>query len=719
MNFHSTVQQSSGRRNGTPEVLLSTLLSLVLLLGLAPPGAGQATAAGSDTPRFGDPDNRFVNYKLSYVQGDRATALLRVLGYSVIEFQAQPNAGTLVYDQIFTTLSEADALELPVVIRLIDSDKTSLLEPEPMTGPLPLSAEPALGDAANLRLGGQFLDRITDGAPQQRLLIVYDGDDPGSLQKLLNLLRDEIDIPARQLLIEALVIELDQDKLRDVGVDFAGRKDGSTFSFLTGAAGFAQPFTYTFERPSVKTLFELNVSLKALVSRGHAKVLSRPSVLVLDGRQARIQVGQKIPYSSSISATNTGTLSSTDYLTTGIVLNLRPRVSEDGSQITMQVETLISSAGPSGFDPRTGVLVPPRIQSREVQTLVRVSDNTPFIIGGLISTTEETGVSGVPGLSRIPGLGALFRKKTKNDAKREVIVVITPHVVPQEDRTFTYGIPADSEIFDSFDTEMFRNVYRIRSSDVFDLAFVYESRGLHEVIARARRRAEAEPSLRKEEPIAALLEGGVPGEEVLVRRMLWEVVRKRGFGRHVDPSKIFFYHRTEDGEGLHVEALEPYCERGMNSLALIFERAGTVTLERPFDPPRATPRCENVSAKGYLKRLRAGNVLGDDGTWQRSAVVLNEDYTDASGPGTLDMLLDVLALKQLLRLNPQLSLTLEGFQTGVEVVFPSQSGLRDRFHLVDRQAAELFYQVADYYYAFEQEFTRETRDIRRRLNGKA
>ncbi|MCP3911844.1 MAG: type II and III secretion system protein, partial [Actinomycetia bacterium] len=190
------------------------------------------------------------------------------------------------------------------------------------------------------------------------------------------------------------------------------------------------------------------VTVKALVSSGHAKVLSRPSVLVLDGRQARIQVGEKIPFTSNISATNTGTLSSTDYLTTGIVLNLRPRISEDGSQITMQVETLISSAGTSGFVAETGVLVAPPIQSREVQTLVRVANDTPFIIGGLIATSEQDAVSGIPWLSKIPGLGAAFRKKTRNETTKEVIVVITPHVIPADDTTFTYVIPKDSSIFD-------------------------------------------------------------------------------------------------------------------------------------------------------------------------------------------------------------------------------------------------------------------------------
>ncbi|MCP3959332.1 MAG: type II secretion system protein GspD [bacterium] len=683
---------------------------------------GELTRAQSQKvpAKFGDPGSRFTSYKLSYVQADRATALLKVLGYSVVEFTPPAGAQMLVYDQVFGSNPPAANLPLPVVIRLIDSEKTSLLQPVPAAGgrgaPAPRGGRGGAGDGLNL--GGLFLDRITAGAPQQRLMIVYDGNDPQPMQVLLNLLREEIDIPAQQILIEALVIELDQDKLRDLGVDFEGSKDGSAFSFITDNAGFASPFTYSFTRPSLKTLFDFNVTLKALVTRGTAQVLSRPSVLVLDGRQARIQVGEKIPYTSNISATNTGTLSSTDYLTTGIVLNLRPRISEDGSEITMQVETLISSAGQGGVIAETGVLVAPPIQSREVQTLVRVANNTPFVIGGLISTTQQTNVSGIPGLSKIPGLGALFRKETKTDDKREVIVVITPHVVPADDRTFSYAIPKDSNIFDSFGKEFFRNVYRIQASDIFDLTFVYESQVLRDMVARVDLQSEAEPRMLTDEPFRSLLRGGVPGEEILVRRMLWEVVRKKGFIDMIDPKKIFFFAETGDGQGLDVSFLGPVMDsKETNGLALAFERATTTTMERPFDPPRAKIGFETVTAEGYLPRLREGNHRRPDGTWQKSTILIDDAYTGTSGQSSRDMLMGVLVLKRLLELNTDLPLTLEGFHVGVEVVFPTEKDLRQRFHLVDRKAAELFYEIADYYLAFEQEFTRRTRLIVDELGG--
>jgi len=710
-------------------LLVLALIAIVPAAGSAqePPGAGEpyplAAPAQAPTGRFGDPGNRFSSYKLSYVQGDRAAALLKVLGYSVIEFQpagSQP----LVYDKVFDALPRQDELRLPVVIRLIDSEKTSLLEPIPVA---PGGAPPGYGGGggnaggagAPLSLGGLFLDRVTDGVPQQRLLIVYDGADPVPMQVLLNLLHDHIDVPAQQLLIEALVVELDEDRLSDVGIEFEGSKDGSSFSFGGEAGGLTLPFTYLFQRPSPKTLFEFSLKLKALVTRGHAQVLSRPSVLVLDGRQARIQVGEKIPFTSSISATNTGTLSSTDYLTTGIVLNLRPRISGDGSAITMQVETIISSAGPSAFIAATGVLVAPPIQSREVQTLVRVANDTPFIIGGLIATQEQNNESGVPGLSRIPLLGRLFRKETRNRNKKEVIVVITPHVVPLEDRSFSYVIPKDSAIFDSFDREVFRNVYRLEPSDLFDLSFIAESQVLRDLRVRLRSRCEAEPGLGEREPFKSLLAGRVPGEEILVRRMLWELVREKSFGRHVDPERIAFFADTGDEQGLHFTPLALLLAARKktrdNTLVLTFEGMRATTVEHPFDPPRGAVSYEQLRPEEYLARLRQGNRRREDGSWELNTVPLTEAYADTTPP--LERLQAALVLKRLLELNGDLTLDLAHFHVGREIVFPSVGDLRNRMHLVDREAARLFYESEDYYLAFEQEFTRETRRILAWLDG--
>ena len=75
---------------------------------------------------------------------------------------------------------------------------------------------------------------------------------------------------------------------------------------------------------------------------------------------------------------------------------------------------------------------PPSIESKTVQSFVRVADNTPFIIGGLIDKKKSEGETGIPGLSKIPLLGNLFKSKAKSGSDREVIIVLTPHIIDTE-----------------------------------------------------------------------------------------------------------------------------------------------------------------------------------------------------------------------------------------------------------------------------------------------
>lgn len=306
-----------------------------------------------------------------------------------------------------------------------------------------------------------------------------------------------------------------------------------------------------------------------------------------------------------------------------------------------------------------------------------------------------------------------------------MIVVITPHVLPLEDRTFSYVIPKDSEVFDSFDKVLFRNVYRLTSSDIYDLSFVEKSEVLRDLRARLRRLAEAEPGLRDEEPFKSLLAGRVPGEAILVRRMLWDLLRKKGFDRHVQPERIAFFAGTGDGaidnQGLDFTPVAPLLGRRTaartNTLVLTYQGLRATTMERPFDPPRGTWSYEQLTAGGYLDRLRAGNVRREDGSWERNTLLLTEVSTDRTP--SLERLQDVLVLKQLLDLNAGLPLTLKDFHVGREIVFPSVDDLRSRFHLVDREAAQLFYETEDYYLAFEQEFTRETRRLMEQIESRS
>ncbi len=173
-------------------------------------------------------------YTLSYIQSDRALALLKSIGYTITEF-TQRNAES-VYERIFDPQRSGE-WKLPVIVKVIDAPKTSLME----SSPIVTRQE---GYTVVPDIGGTFLHHTTSGEPLQRLLIVYDEDDPEPMEELLNLLREKIDKPARQIVIEARVIVINTERLRDLGLSFRYIDGDYDVSFLEGSeSGSSLPFT--------------------------------------------------------------------------------------------------------------------------------------------------------------------------------------------------------------------------------------------------------------------------------------------------------------------------------------------------------------------------------------------------------------------------------------------------------------------------------------------
>ena len=242
-------------------------------------------------------DLEYQVIKLSYVEVDRALAILKTVGYTVVEFKG--GKGELAGEYSFTPVISATLnikelprkYILPIIIKVPDTETVSLLTQEKGKSAKGKKAELGLDLAGIPMLGA------TAGAPQQQILVGYNPDDFEPVAKLLNLLNNKIDIPAAQIQIEALVIEIDSDRLDALGVDFGGALGGLTGQFPppNPSTGAFNPFSIVFDRTILGTATDFNTQLQALISIGTAEILSRPSVLVLDGRQARIQVGQQIP----------------------------------------------------------------------------------------------------------------------------------------------------------------------------------------------------------------------------------------------------------------------------------------------------------------------------------------------------------------------------------------------------------------------------------------
>ena len=514
------------------------------------------------------------------------------------------------------------------------------------------------------------------------------------------------------MIIEALIIEIDSDKIDELGINLSGRQSlmsGSTPAPDPETGGY-QPFSLVLDKTLLGSAVDLEAKLQALISTKSADILSRPSVLVLDGRQARIVVGQQIPIARS-TATGQNVVSATEYIPVGIVLNLRPRVSGDRNSITIQVETIISEAverigiGSVGSD----LLSAPVFNSRKVQTYVQVANRTPFIIGGLISKKKSDQRGGVPILGSIPLIGNLFSYQRQSDERREVIVVLTPNLVDVTQRNFTRVIPKDSEIFSSLGNMLFQNSYRVMNRDVYDFGFIYSNPVYTETVADITAlqaesvEAAADPDLNR------LMEGSLPGEEILVRRMLYDLVERVDYYKFIRPERvIYFVGDSSDPSNTllrrfsrtYEDFLRGDGKRG-KGLVLNFRPDGLESDERDhLSRPVAEETIIDIGkGEDYKRQLRS---LNQDSA--RPAVLLYDEDRERR-------LYEVMVLRRILEMNPNITENISNFKPGIEIIFPSPEALESDVHVLDIEIARYFFEVNNYNNSFDAAFLRGMDEI--------
>jgi len=186
--------------------------------------------------------------------------------------------------------------------------------------------------------------------------------------------------------------------------------------------------------------------ISALDDVSEVRLLSTPSVVVRNNAEAKLDVGTKIPVNSTSfnpitgePGSGTGTFTQVQYLDTGVILTVTPRISRDGT-VFMQIEQEVSSPGPPRASDPTGN-VP--INKRSLITEAAIKSGETVMLAGLITDGTTVGSSGIPGLSRLPVIGGLFGTKSRTSDRSEVIILVTPRVIrdPAEARKLTdeYG----------------------------------------------------------------------------------------------------------------------------------------------------------------------------------------------------------------------------------------------------------------------------------------
>lgn len=243
----------------------------------------------------------------------------------------------------------------------------------------------------------------------------------------------KLDVAPRQVLIEVTIAEVTLSDDLEYGVEWAfskgsrksGRliqteKDGNSAINMV-AGGFSYALT-NVTGDALKAVFN------TLATDGKLNVLSSPHIMVADNQTAKIQVGDSVPTqtssTTSLSTITTGTVTSTvQYLDTGVMLTVTPRINA-GGLINLDVTQEVSSA----YETDTSAINSPTIRKRSAQTVVTIQNGDTMVLGGLISERNNNGSSGIPFLSEIPILGAVFGKQTRTSEKTELVLLITPRV---------------------------------------------------------------------------------------------------------------------------------------------------------------------------------------------------------------------------------------------------------------------------------------------------
>lgn len=177
----------------------------------------------------------------------------------------------------------------------------------------------------------------------------------------------------------------------------------------------------------------VSVLIRALAQRRRLEILSRPQIMTLDNQEAFIQVGQQVPLiANSVIQPQGGVVNTVQYQDVGIILQVVPKINPDGS-VVMRVDPEISALAPitdanARVEVSTGVFAR-AINTTRAQTTVSANDGQTAVIGGLIRRETEVEERKVPLLGDVPVLGHLFRYDRETKTKRELLILLTPHVV--------------------------------------------------------------------------------------------------------------------------------------------------------------------------------------------------------------------------------------------------------------------------------------------------
>jgi len=288
--------------------------------------------------------------------------------------------------------------------------------------------------------------RITADPATNSLIIAAAPEDFEILRGVI----EKLDIRRRQVYVEAIILEVTLDRLRQLGIELQGGVDlgngvgvgrtnlGNINTALTNPATIsglvlAGLSSQTVTLPDGTKVPAQAALLHALDNSNDLNILSAPNILTTDNEEAEIIVGQNVPFVASRSTSETNlsnTFSTIEREDVGITLRLTPQISE-GQMVRLAVFEEVSAIVPNPILDANEV--GPTTTVRSASTTINVKDSQTIVIGGLISDSINNRESKVPYLAEIPVLGSLFKNTERNKSKINLLIFLTPHIIKDEE----------------------------------------------------------------------------------------------------------------------------------------------------------------------------------------------------------------------------------------------------------------------------------------------
>ena len=430
-----------------------------LVLRLLEPGSAGGAAPGQADGSF----------KTTLIAEPRSNALIlraanpaRVaLAKSLIEKLDQPTAGGPGGNIYVVYLKNADATKLAVTLRAALSGE---VRGPSTTSAVATSTAPGTG-ASSTPLGGASSSQPSTGGQIQadaatNSLII---SAPEPQYRQLRAVIDKLDARRAQVYVESLIAEVNADKAAEFGIQWQGAlgKNGDTNVGLLGtnfsigganliklatqaATGAVAPSTGLNVGVANQTngVYVLGFLARFLQANGDGNILSTPNLLTLDNEEAKIVIGQNVPFVTG-QFTNTGSTGSGGAVNpfqtierkdVGLTLKVTPQISENGT-VKLTIFQEVSSVQASSINSATGLIT----NKRSIESKVLVGDGEIIVLGGLLSDEYAGNQEKVPGLGDIPLFGNLFKSEARSRKKTNLMVFLRPVVVRDAAATAAYS----------------------------------------------------------------------------------------------------------------------------------------------------------------------------------------------------------------------------------------------------------------------------------------